>query len=702
MASKTSPFTDHWKSRHVDSNEEETFIRFSEALLTTLYHKTNVGSIPRGIDLPILPYPEFFTSPNWKKEIEGCYWCCSETRNIQAVCCSKKCLYFLHEWCIDRVKHFTKEQTCKYPGCYKQCQDNFICCSAEHRKLYNGIFKEFHKIKRDKVFSPSWYVTNLKSPPHKPDQGLSNRTSQTKPPPLPKIDLPIGFKSLLIYETDVGPIPRSYKQEQHLESAFSSSPNWNVDITGCYQCSGPINNNREFLCSKECNILFYEWCRRKVSHSNRVYCKYTACGEIVPQGELFCGKDHERGSKKAPFKYLLDAQVDQGPKWYVFSHSDVPTGPIIIPTNPPQEEFKKFKNKFLFSPLLTKFLYKDCDVGPIPRKLLEQLPDVNSFSGLVDSNWNAIIPGCYWCCADDHSIHDISCSNRCFYLFNEWCHEKLRKSKSKRLCKFLFCNATANYSKDCCKREHTEKYNNTFVSKCSQDLKSTNYALGPKWYFDKSSDHIDFHNREDPFYEFTNFFVCSNLIIDDQCWDTTEHYFQAQKFVGTPHCEYIRRLTAPRDAYEYIRNPDVQCWIRTDWNIVKEYVMLKALQAKFNQDEFLKDLLIRTGDKQLFEHTRNDSFWGDGGDRKGQNKLGCLLMQVRFDLHAKIQFLPLSLNHYSVENVKDIQQPSNENVSHTDVASENTDIDVTPSDQYEEILFGASQSTQTCPASGDN
>ena len=214
----------------------------------------------------------------------------------------------------------------------------------------------------------------------------------------------------------------------------------------------------------------------------------------------------------------------------------------------------------------------------------------------------------------------------------------MRKSSSKRLCKFLSCDSTANYSKDCCKREHTDKYNNTFVLNYSHDLKSSNYALGPKWYFDKSSNHVDFYNREDPFYEFTNFFACSNLIIDQQCWATTEHYYQAQKFVGTPHCESIRRLSSPRDAFEYARIPNVQCWIRRDWSIVKESVMLKGLQAKFTQDEFLKDLLIRTGDKQLFAHTRNDRFWGDGGDRKGQNKLGCLLMQIRFDPLSRTDF----------------------------------------------------------------
>ena len=34
------------------------------------------------------------------------------------------------------------------------------------------------------------------------------------------------------------------------------------------------------------------------------------------------------------------------------------------------------------------------------------------------------------------------------------------------------------------------------------------------------------------------------------------------------------------------------------------------------------------------EHTTNDSYWGDGGNGSGQNKLGHLLMQVRDELRV--------------------------------------------------------------------
>ena len=44
-----------------------------------------------------------------------------------------------------------------------------------------------------------------------------------------------------------------------------------------------------------------------------------------------------------------------------------------------------------------------------------------------------------------------------------------------------------------------------------------------------------------------------------------------------------------------------------------------------------------TGTRELVEHTANDSYWGDGGDGTGQNKLGKLLMQVRDEVKGELR-----------------------------------------------------------------
>jgi hypothetical protein len=45
-----------------------------------------------------------------------------------------------------------------------------------------------------------------------------------------------------------------------------------------------------------------------------------------------------------------------------------------------------------------------------------------------------------------------------------------------------------------------------------------------------------------------------------------------------------------------------------------------------------REILLNTGEATLVEHTRNDSYWADGGDGSGRNILGKLLMQVRQEL----------------------------------------------------------------------
>ena len=48
-------------------------------------------------------------------------------------------------------------------------------------------------------------------------------------------------------------------------------------------------------------------------------------------------------------------------------------------------------------------------------------------------------------------------------------------------------------------------------------------------------------------------------------------------------------------------------------------------------------MLLDTGDRKLVEHMNWDSYWGDGGDGSGQNKLGKLLMKLREELRKEME-----------------------------------------------------------------
>ncbi len=113
-------------------------------------------------------------------------------------------------------------------------------------------------------------------------------------------------------------------------------------------------------------------------------------------------------------------------------------------------------------------------------------------------------------------------------------------------------------------------------------------------------------------------------------WPTSEHYFQAQKFIDTPHEEELRKIVRPSDVAKAGR--DRSRPLRRDWESVKDGVMREVVLAKFSQHPELKETLLGTGDAKLIEHTVNDSYWADGGDGSGKNMLGIILMEVRQQL----------------------------------------------------------------------
>lgn len=152
----------------------------------------------------------------------------------------------------------------------------------------------------------------------------------------------------------------------------------------------------------------------------------------------------------------------------------------------------------------------------------------------------------------------------------------------------------------------------------------------------RRKDPILFYNSFEKYYEFSNFYEFAPFELDGKKWKSSEHYFQAQKFIGTPYEEYIRVYAdTPRMAFELARNPSVIKWQRPDWEEVKLFVMYKGLLAKFGANEQPRVLLHSTRDRKLVEHTSHDSYWGDGGIAgKGKNYLGKLLEDVRLVLRG--------------------------------------------------------------------
>jgi len=144
---------------------------------------------------------------------------------------------------------------------------------------------------------------------------------------------------------------------------------------------------------------------------------------------------------------------------------------------------------------------------------------------------------------------------------------------------------------------------------------------------------IRFYRLNEPYGEFSNFSP-HPVEIKGRTWPTSEHYFQAQKFADTEHEEAIRQAKSPMIAARMGRSRERP--LRPDWESVKDDIMREVLYAKFTQHPSLRSLLLHTSDAELIEHAKNDSYWADGGDGTGKNRLGQLLMELRAQLRQGI------------------------------------------------------------------
>jgi hypothetical protein len=121
--------------------------------------------------------------------------------------------------------------------------------------------------------------------------------------------------------------------------------------------------------------------------------------------------------------------------------------------------------------------------------------------------------------------------------------------------------------------------------------------------------------------------------IDEVEWPTVEHYYQAQKFAGTPQERLILMAVSPKEAKKLGNS---RTWpLRPDWESVKDDVMRKAVRRKFEAHEDARRDLLSTGDAEIIEASPWDYYWGEGKSGKGKNMLGRILMEVREELRKK-------------------------------------------------------------------
>ncbi|WP_404789992.1 NADAR family protein [Altericista sp. CCNU0014] len=147
---------------------------------------------------------------------------------------------------------------------------------------------------------------------------------------------------------------------------------------------------------------------------------------------------------------------------------------------------------------------------------------------------------------------------------------------------------------------------------------------------------IFFYKVCEPYGCFSNFSPHS-IWLGGTLWPTAEHYYQAQKFVGTVDrhlCQQICNAESPEMAAAIGRNP--KHTVRCNWDTLKAAVMYDAVSTKFASHPDLAEVLLKTGQELIIEDSPTDSYWGCGADGLGQNQLGKVLMRVRQELQRNL------------------------------------------------------------------
>ena len=114
---------------------------------------------------------------------------------------------------------------------------------------------------------------------------------------------------------------------------------------------------------------------------------------------------------------------------------------------------------------------------------------------------------------------------------------------------------------------------------------------------------IHFYATKNEYGEFSNF---SNhpFSLDGKTWPTSEHFFQAQEFEDENYREQIRLSNSPMIAARLGRSRAHP--LRTDWEEIKDEIMLRAVRKKFESHPEIRALLLSTGDEELVEKTTGD------------------------------------------------------------------------------------------------
>lgn len=134
------------------------------------------------------------------------------------------------------------------------------------------------------------------------------------------------------------------------------------------------------------------------------------------------------------------------------------------------------------------------------------------------------------------------------------------------------------------------------------------------------------------FAAFSNFYP-AEFVLDGWTWACSE---QAYMYFKSDDIDYQKSVKHTKDPYA-VKKIGRKAKLRKGWDSRKFDVMVRVLEAKFEQNEDLKSILLSTGDIDIHEDCK-DPWWGGGQNFPGgRDYLGKALIEVRKRLRSKIE-----------------------------------------------------------------
>jgi ribA/ribD-fused uncharacterized protein len=189
-----------------------------------------------------------------------------------------------------------------------------------------------------------------------------------------------------------------------------------------------------------------------------------------------------------------------------------------------------------------------------------------------------------------------------------------------------------------------------------------------------TNDDIGFF-YEGKYKELSNYYCTKSSClfkIGDLEFKSSEHSYHYYKFCydganedTLEYAELIRNSQTPNDSkllghqtvrsgYQSRMNDNITLYKdkairRSDFDDIKIDIMKYVIYHKFDQNIECRNILLSTENKNLYEDSQYDSFWGIGKDKTGTNHLGKLLMELRSQLKDKY---PINLDNKGYMNYK--------------------------------------------------